>query len=135
MVTNCTSFSAVYSIPLRHALFANDSISSVTIGPLTVLSSIASTTALATTSACSGFSTAAPAIDDRRPPIAQLSVLNGSVAYAKGTVKNLEESYKKPGRMKMLRSLGNEDAMVVSASLFVLIYRAGRIGAPPAAEM
>ena len=49
--TSMCHTAAAHSIPLRQALFANDSISSVAIGPLTVLSSIDSTTALATTSA------------------------------------------------------------------------------------
>ena len=37
--------------------------------------------------------------------------------------------------MKIERSLGREDAMVDSASLFVVMYRVGSIGAPAAAEM
>ena len=35
----------------------------------------------------------------------------------------------------MLLILGNEEAIVDSASLFVVIYRFGRIGVPAAAEM
>ena len=37
--------------------------------------------------------------------------------------------------MKILRSLGNEDAIVDSASRLVVMYRLGSIGAPAAAEM
>lgn len=37
--------------------------------------------------------------------------------------------------MKILRSSGSEEDMVVSASLLVVIYLLGRIGAPEAAEM
>lgn len=37
--------------------------------------------------------------------------------------------------MKILRSLGNEEAIVDSASRLVVIYRLGSIGAPAAAEM
>ena len=50
-------------------------------------------------------------------------------------MKVRDESYKKPGRIKMLRSFGNEDAMVDSASLLVVMYLLGRIGVPAAAEM
>ena len=35
----------------------------------------------------------------------------------------------------MLRSLGNEDAIVDSASLLVVMYRWGNMGAPAAADM
>ena len=35
----------------------------------------------------------------------------------------------------MLRIFGNLEAIVDSASLFVVMYRVGNIGAPPAAEM
>lgn len=37
--------------------------------------------------------------------------------------------------MKTLRSFGNEDAMVDSASRFVVMYLLGSMGAPAAAEM
>ena len=37
--------------------------------------------------------------------------------------------------MKILRSLGNEEAIVDSASLLVVMYRLGSMGAPAAAEM
>ena len=37
--------------------------------------------------------------------------------------------------MKILRSLGNEDAIVDSASRLVVMYRLGSMGAPAAAEM
>lgn len=52
-----------------------------------------------------------------------------------GKVKVRDESYRNPGRMKILRSFGNEDAMVDSASLLVVMYLLGRIGVPAAAEM
>ena len=35
----------------------------------------------------------------------------------------------------MLRSCGKREDIVDSASLFVVMYRLGRIGAPPAAEI
>ncbi len=37
--------------------------------------------------------------------------------------------------MKILRSLGKDEAIVDSASLLVVMYRFGNIGAPAAAEM
>ena len=37
--------------------------------------------------------------------------------------------------MKILLSFGRDDAIVDSASLFVVIYRLGSIGAPAAAEI
>ena len=37
--------------------------------------------------------------------------------------------------MKMLRSLGKDEAMVDSASRFVSMYLLGRIGVPAAADM
>ena len=37
--------------------------------------------------------------------------------------------------MKILRSLGNEEAIVDSASRLVVMYRLGNMGAPAAAEM
>lgn len=37
--------------------------------------------------------------------------------------------------MKILRSLGNEEAIVDSASRLVVMYRLGSMGAPAAAEM
>ena len=108
------------SIPLRHALVASSSISSVCMGPFRVSSSIASTTASATESAFSGFSTAAPSNGERGRPRRVLSVAAGKVPYARGTVKKREESYRKPGRMKILRMLGKREAMVDSASRLVV---------------
>lgn len=55
-------------------------------------------------------------------------------AKAIGSVKDLDESYRKPGRMKILLSFGNDDAILDSASRFVVMYRFGSIGAPAAAE-
>ena len=52
-----------------------------------------------------------------------------------GNVKVRDESYRNPGRMKILRSLGNDEAMVDSASLLVVIYLLGKIGVPAAADM
>lgn len=52
-----------------------------------------------------------------------------------GRVKRRELSYKKPGRTKILLRFGKDEAMVDSASLFVVIYRLGNIGAPAAAEI
>jgi hypothetical protein len=51
-----------------------------------------------------------------------------------GNVNFLLESYKKPGRMKMLRRLGSDEDMVASASLLVVIYLLGNMGAPAAAD-
>ena len=50
-------------------------------------------------------------------------------------MNDLDESYKKPGRINMFLNFGNEEEMVDSASRFVVIYRFGSIGAPAAAEM
>lgn len=52
-----------------------------------------------------------------------------------GKVNVLDESYRKPGRIKILRSLGNDEAIVDSASRLVVIYRLGNIGVPTAAEI
>jgi hypothetical protein len=52
-----------------------------------------------------------------------------------GNVNFRLESNMKAGRMKILRSSGRVEAIVSSASLLVVMYRAGRIGAPAAAEM
>ena len=124
-----------YSIPLRHALLARLSISLVLTTPFTLSSPIASTTASATKSAFNGFSTAAPANQVNRPPTIEFTMLPALPKKAIGNVKVRDESYRKPGRIKMLRSLGNEDAMVDSASLLVVMYLLGRIGVPAAAEM
>lgn len=56
-------------------------------------------------------------------------------ANAIGSVNFRDKSYKKPGLMKILRSFGKEEAIVDSASRFVVIYRFGSIGVPAAAEM
>lgn len=52
-----------------------------------------------------------------------------------GNVNFRLESKMKLGRMKILRSSGRVEAIVSSASLLVVMYRAGRTGAPAAAEM
>ena len=52
-----------------------------------------------------------------------------------GRVNDLDESYKKPGRMKILRNFGSDDEMVDSASRLVVMYLFGNIGAPAAADM
>jgi hypothetical protein len=52
-----------------------------------------------------------------------------------GNVNFLLESYKKPGRMKILRSSGSEEDIAASASLFVVMYLLGSIGAPAAADI
>lgn len=124
-----------HSMPFRHALLARSSISSVMTGPLVRLLSMASTTASATTSACSGFSTAAPNIGLSLLPDIQLRPARGNVPYANGTVKNLDESYKNPGLMKIFRISGNREAIVDSASRLVVMYLPGNIGAPPAADI
>lgn len=124
-----------YSIVLRHALVARFSIFLVPRGPLTDSSSMASTTAWATTSAFSGFSTIVPASGFKRPPKRPLSSEPIIPPRAIGKVIFRLESYRNPGRTKTLRSSGSCDAIVSSASRFVVMYRLGRIGAPPAAEM
>ena len=47
----------------------------------------------------------------------------------------LLESYMNAGRIKILRRFESFDDIVASASLLVVIYLLGRMGAPPAAEM
>ena len=96
---------------------------------------MASTTALASTCGFNGTSTAAPINGVNRPPKSWFVTLPRVPASAIGRVNNREESYRNPGRMKMLRSLGNEEAIVDSASLFVVMYRLGKIGVPAAADM
>lgn len=123
------------NIRLLHAADASISIPLVSATPLNLGFSTDSTTALATRSAFRGNSTAAPANDDKRPPTKEFTNAPIVPAAAIGNVSHREESYSRPGRMKMLRSLGSEDAIVDSASLFVVMYRLGSIGAPPAAEM
>ncbi len=125
----------VYSMPLLQALVASASISVVTTTPLTPSSPMASTTASATRSTFNGFSTAAPANHVNRPPIMPLTILPALPANAIGRVNLRELSYRNPGRMKMLLSFGSDEAIVDSASLFVVIYRFGSIGAPAAADM
>ena len=65
----------------------------------------------------------------------EFTMFPAAPAKAMGRVKDLEESYKKPGRMKMLRNFGIDDAMVDSASRLVVMYRFGSMGAPAAADM
>lgn len=120
---------------LRQYADASASILVVSQTPFVFGFSMASTIALARISGFKGTSTAAPARDDNRPPIIWFAMLPIVPANAMGRVNSREESYKKPGRMKILRSLGKEDAIVDSASLFVVMYRLGNIGAPAAAEM
>ncbi|KAL8722641.1 MAG: hypothetical protein Q9181_007439 [Wetmoreana brouardii] len=124
-----------YNIPLLHATFAKSSILCVPTTPLTPSSAIASTTASATRSAFKGFSTAAPASGVNRPPTKEFTIFPALPAKAMGNVNDLDESYRKPGRMNILRNFGNEEAIVDSASRFVVMYRFGSIGAPAAAEM
>lgn len=122
------------SILFLHALVASVSICFVPTAPLVFSSSIASTTASPTTSTCSGLPTIAPrkssllpkrvlTSDPRKPPIAI------------GSVNFLLESYMNAGRINILRRSGNLDEIVVSASLLVVMYLLGSIGAPPAAEI
>lgn len=123
-----------YSIPFLQAFVASASICFVPTTPFVVASSNASTTASPTTSTLSGFSAIAP----RKPSLFPRKVLNSEATNpprAIGRVNFLLESYMKPGRMKMLRRSGRVDVMVASASLFVVMYRAGSTGAPAAAEM
>lgn len=122
------------SIVFLQAFVANCSICFVPTGPLVDSSSNASTTASPTTSTFSGFS----AMDPRNPSLLPRKLLNSAATNpprAIGSVNFLLESYMKPGRIKMLRSSGSEDEIVASASRLVVMYRAGRIGAPAAAEM
>lgn len=120
---------------LLHAFVARASISAGAITPLVLLSSRASTTASATKSGLKGFSTAAPAIHVSRPPNNEFAMFPALPANAMGRVNMRDESYRKPGLMKILRSFGSDDAIVDSASLLVVIYRFGSIGAPAAADM
>ena len=62
-------------------------------------------------------------------------MLPAAPANAMGRVNDLDESYKKPGRMKILRNFGNDDEMVDSASRLVVMYLFGSIGAPAAADI
>ena len=68
-----------------------------------------------------GTSTAAPAKDDNRPPSIWFAMLPIVPANAMGRVNSREESYRKPGLMNMLRSLGREEAIIDSASRFVVM--------------
>jgi hypothetical protein len=52
-----------------------------------------------------------------------------------GNVSFLLESNMNAGRTKILRRSGSFEVMAVSASLLVVMYLLGRIGAPAAAEM
>lgn len=52
-----------------------------------------------------------------------------------GRVNVRLESYMKGARMKMERMAGNLVEMSDSASRLVVMYRAGRMGVPAAAEM
>ena len=125
----------IHNIPLLHAVPASSSILSVPTTPFTPSFSTASTTASATRSAFKGFSTAAPANGVSLPPSNPLIAFPAKPPNAITRVNVLELSYRKPGRKKMLRSWGKEEAMVDSASRFALMYREGRSGAPAAAEM
>ena len=120
---------------LRHPAEARASIFSVLQTPFVFGFSIASMTALASVSGFNGTSTAAPARGVNRPPKSWFAMLPIVPANAIGRVNSREESYKKPGLMKILRSLGKEEAIVDSASLFVVMYRLGSIGVPAAADM
>ena len=124
-----------YSIPLLQAFVASASILSVATTPFTLSSSIASTTASATRSAFSGFSTAAPTSGVSLPPNIELTIFPAAPNAAIGIVNALEESYKNPGLIKILLILGKVDAMVDSASRFVDIYLDGSMGVPAAADM
>lgn len=123
-----------HSIAFLQAFVAKASICLVPTIPLDDSSSKASTTASPTVSTFSGFS----AIEPRNPSLFPRKVLTSDVRNpprAIGRVNFRLESYMKPGLMKILRKSGRVEAIVSSASLLVVMYRAGRIGAPPAAEM
>lgn len=82
----------VHSISLLQAFVASASISDVATTPLTLLSSIASTTASATKSGFNGFSTAAPASHVNLPPNIEFAILPALPASAMGRVNKREES-------------------------------------------
>lgn len=122
------------SMLFLQALVASVSICFVPTAPLVASSSIASTTASPTRSTCSGFST----IDPRNCSLLPKRLLNSdprNPPNAIGSVNFLVESYMNAGRIKILRRSESFDDMVASASLLVVIYLLGRMGAPPAAEM
>ena len=123
------------NIFLLQASEASISMAFVSATPLYLGFSIDSMTALATTSALIGNSTAAPANEDSLPPVREFAKEPIVPAKAIGRVNRREESYRNPGLINTLRSLGNEEAIVDSASLLVVMYRLGSIGAPAAAEM
>lgn len=123
-----------HSIVFLQAFVASASSCFVPTAPFVDSSSNASTTASPTTSTFNGFSAIAP----RKPSLFPRKVLNSEATKpprAIGNVNFLLESYMKLGRIKILRSSGRSEVMVASASLLVLMYLAGRIGAPAAAEM
>lgn len=123
-----------YSIAFLQALVASASICLVPTTPLVDSSSKASTTASPTVSALSGFSAMAP----RNPSLFPRNVFTSDVRKppkAIGRVNFRLESNMNPGLIKMLRSSGRVEVIVSSASLLVVMYLAGRTGAPAAAEM
>lgn len=117
-----------------HAFVASASSCFVPTAPCVDSSSIASTTALPTTSTCRGFSTIVPRNWSLLPKM-ELNSEPIQPPSAIGKVSFLLESNMNPGRTKMLRRSGSLEDMVTSASLLVDIYLLGRIGAPAAAEM
>lgn len=104
-----------------HAFVARASISGTSIGPDVFGSAKASTTASPTTSAFSGFMAPAPINHVNRPPKKELTVDATPPRAAMGIVNDLEESYRKLGRINILLMLGNVEAMVVSASRLVVM--------------
>jgi hypothetical protein len=124
-----------HSMPFLQPLVPSASISGTSTGPFTLSSSIASTTAAPTKSALSGFTPPAPINHVNLPPTALLAIAAIPVTAARGMVNDRLESYKKGARIKIDRKEGKEVDMLVSAARLVVMYLAGRTGAPAAAEM
>lgn len=96
-------------------------------------SSTASITASAKASAGTGLIALEPRVLDNTPPKSNAD--NSLPAAAIGNVNDLDESYRNDGLRKMLRISGKCFAIVDSAARFVVMYLAGRTGAPAAADM
>ena len=123
-----------HSISFLHPFSASSLISFVSTGPLVVPSLIASTTAMRHLIRLQRLHPRRPQKPSQIP--SRKTELNTDpipVAAANGIVIFLEASHNIPGRIKNDLIFGNSLAITLSASLFVVIYRLGKTGAPPAA--
>lgn len=77
----------------------------------------------------------APINQVKFPPVSEFTIKPPYVTAAIGIVNPLLESNKNPGRKNKFLIFGKFVAIESSASRFVLIYLAGKIGAPAAAEI